>query len=503
MRLFQNRRATLGSFSFKGALISILLFLALAATAAEKNIVVFITDDQSPTMGCYGDRMAVTPHMDALAADGVLFREAFCTTASCSASRSVVLTGLHNHANGHYGHQHSYHKFSSYDWVQTLPVILAKAGYRTARIGKHHNGPEEVYFFEDKLPGNSRSPVEMADNCVDFINADDSKPFFLYFATSDPHRGGGVAEEIPYKPDRFGNKPNRGAYPGIDEVFFERNEVTVPPFLPDTPTTRAELTQYYQSVARIDQGLGRLVKILKESGKWENTLILYTSDHGMAFPGGKTTVYEGGLRVPLLVRNPYSDKRGHENNAMISFIDLTPTLLDFAGVFNREKQTTDLVTKRIGRGNRARNVPYPFHGRSFLPILDQENPEGWDQINASHTFHEIQMYYPMKVVHTRQYKLIWNIAHPLPYPFASDLWAAPTWQAQYKQGLDAPYGQKTVGEYIHRPKFELFDIANDPYEKYNLAADPAYAQVLEEYIAKMKAFQQETDDPWIMKWDYE
>ncbi|HIF34706.1 MAG TPA: heparan N-sulfatase, partial [Planctomycetaceae bacterium] len=153
------------------------LFLPLfaqVATAAERNIVLFITDDQSPTMGCYGDDAAQTPNLDRLAADGVLFTHAFCTTASCSASRSVVLSGLHNHANGHYGHLHSYHKFSSFPWVKTLPVLLAKKGYRTARIGKHHNGPEDVYFFETKLPGNSRSTVEMANNCELFIKEDDS-----------------------------------------------------------------------------------------------------------------------------------------------------------------------------------------------------------------------------------------------------------------------------------------------------------------------------------------
>ena len=150
----------------------LLLLLAVLVTnvlsATPKNIVFVIADDLSPTLGCYGDRTAVTPNLDRLAADGTLFRYAFATTASCSASRSVVLTGLHNHRNGHYGHLHSYHKFSSFPWVKTLPAMLAKLGYRTARIGKHHNGPEDVYFFETKLKGSSRSPMEMADNCEAF-----------------------------------------------------------------------------------------------------------------------------------------------------------------------------------------------------------------------------------------------------------------------------------------------------------------------------------------------
>ena len=481
-----------------------LVLVAMPASAAKKNVVFFITDDQSPTMGCYGDPVAKTPNMDRLAADGTRFTHAFCTTASCSASRSVVLSGLHNHANGHYGHQHSYHKFSSFPWVQTLPVMMSKLRYRTARIGKHHNAPEDIYFFETKIAGNSRSPVQMADNCRKFIKADDDKPFFLYFATSDPHRGGGTAEELPYKPNRFGNKPDRRAYPGVKEVVYDPKDVIVPHFLPDTPTCRAELAQYYQSVSRIDQGLGRLIEVLKEEGKWDDTLFIFTSDHGMAFSGGKTTVYEGGLVVPFIVRNPYQEKRGNVNHAMISFVDITPTILDWGGGLDeRTGAAKPEIARRQGGGRRNRGArPYAFHGRSILPIIEASRP-GWDTVYASHTFHEIQMYYPMRVVRERRYKLIWNIAHPLPYPFASDLWAAPSWQAQFKQGMDAPYGQKTVAEYIHRPEFELFDLEKDPHEARNLAAKPEHARLLEEMKKKLKEFQRRTQDAWIMKWDYE
>jgi N-sulfoglucosamine sulfohydrolase len=138
-----------------------------------------------------------------------------------------------------------------------------------------------------------------------------------------------------------------------------------------------------------------------------------------------------------------------------------------------------------------------------LSILDTPQPDGWDEVYASHTFHEIQMYYPMRVIRGTRYKLIWNIAHPLPFPFASDLWAAPTWQAQFTQGMDANYGQRTVGEYIHRPAFELFDLERDPKESTNVSDNPEYADVLADMKHKLKSFQQKTDDPWILKWDYE
>lgn len=488
----------------------ILALLSTLASAAPRNVVLFVTDDQSPDAGCYGNSVIQTPNMDALARDGTLFTHAFCTTASCSASRSVILSGLHNHANGHYGHQHNYHKFNAYTNIVGLPVYLSKAGYRTARCGKYHVAPESVYQFEETLPGPTRSPVVMANNCEAFIKADGDKPFFLYFCTSDPHRGGGEADELPYKPNRFGNpQPNSKGYPGVEEVVYDPKDVIVPGFLPDTPTCRAEVAQYYQSVSRIDQGLGRLVEILNEADKWDDTLFIYISDHGIAMPGAKTTVYEGGMRSPCLVRNPYNAKRGTTTDAMVSWVDIAPTIVDFAGQLdpqtgNVKPQIVKQVAKPApGTQTTRATKPGTFHGRSFLGVLAQEKTEGWDSVNASHTFHEIQMYYPMRVVRERRYKLIWNIAHPLSFPFASDLWAAPTWQAQFKLGKDAPYGVQTVHSYMHRPEFELFDLEQDPHEGNNLAKDPQHAKLLAEMIAKLKAFQRKTNDPWIIKWQYE
>lgn len=504
--------------TFLLALLAAIWFPATLATAAERNIIFIITDDQSHTLGCYGDRAAATPAIDALAADGMLFRNAFATTASCSASRSVVLSGLHNHKNGQYGHQHHYHKFASFADVVSLslPRVMQRAGYRTAQIGKYHVAPEIVYHFETYLKGNSRNAVQMAENCREFLSdTSDDRPFFLYFATSDPHRGGGVDDTsaLELKPDLFGNKPRHGAYPGVDEVFFDASDVPVPAFLPDTPETREELAQYYQSCARIDQGVARLVELLKEADLYDKTMIVFTSDHGMAFSGGKTTVYEAGLRVPFVVRNPYSDRRGLETKAMISHIDIAPTLLDFAGGLDADTNGPKdwLAPDRfwadypeMARENRDGGHQFrSYHGRSWLPLLDDPDREHWQTIFASHTFHEIQMYYPMRVVRDAKYKLIWNIAHGLPYPFASDLWAASSWQAQFQKGMDAPYGTKTVGEYIHRPAFELYDMEADPHESTNLASDPKYAEVLAEYQAKLRKHQAEMDDPWIMKWEYE
>ena len=452
----------------------------LAAEQKRPNVVLIVADDHGrEAVGCYGNPVIKTPGLDSLASEGVRFTHAFCTTASCSASRSVILTGLYNHATGQYGHQHAYHHFVSFENIKSLPVLLAQAGYRTARIGKLHVAPDEVYKFEAVLGDESRNPVAIAQRCKDFIAASDARPFFLYFCPSDPHRGGGKAEELPGKPDRFGNQPK--GHPGVAEDKYDPKDVIVPEFLPDMPECRAELTQYYQSVSRVDQGVGRLVEILKESGRYDDTLVIYISDNGVAFPGAKTTLYEPGMNLPCIVRSPYQKKRGLVSKAMINWADIAPTLLDFAGA----------LPERTG-----------FQGRSFKSILEDENPGGWDEIYASHTFHEVTMYYPMRVVRGRKYKLIWNIAHGLEYPFASDLWSSATWQAVLQRG-DKFYGKRSVKAYLHRPEFELYDLEADPAEVKNMADDPKYEKTLNELKDKLKAFQKRTKDPWILKWQYQ
>jgi len=407
----------------------------------QRNIVLIVADDHSPDTGAYGNPILKTPNLDRLASEGVRFQHHYATTASCSASRSVILSGLQNHATGQYGHQHDFHHFVSFDHIQSLPVLLSGAGYATAIVGTFHVAPKSVYAFDRFIGGHSRSSVVMADSAKAFIESAGSQPFFLYFATSDPHRGAGFAEELPYAPDRFGNRP--GGYPGVVPIVYNPDEVIVPPFLPDTPYVRAEIAQYYQAVSRVDQGVGHLLAALVETDRLDNTLIIYTSDHGIAFPGAKTTVYEPGLRIPLIVREPHGG-RGIVNHAMTSMVDITPSILDYAGVEPPQYE------QHIGLTALRQELPATssLHGRSFMDILGEESPVGWDEIFASHTFHEIQMYYPMRAVRDREYKFIWNIAFQLPFPFAADLWESPSWQDVYSKGLSARFGQRSVDEYI-------------------------------------------------------
>jgi len=436
------------------------------------NVVLIVVDNLGLDLGCYGNTVIKTPHLDALAADGVRMTHAFCTTSSCSPSRSVILTGQYAHANGMYGLQHAYHHFASFDHVRSLPTILPDAGYRTARIGKLHVGPESVYRFDEALEADSRNPVEMAERSREFMGGDG--PFFLHFGPYDPHRG------RPFnswpEPNPFANRPE--GYRGVETVEYRTEDVTVPAFLTDTPETRAELAQYYQAISRVDQGVGRLVEILKETGKYDNTVVVFLSDNGSAFPGALATLYEPGMRLPCIVRSPEQKRRGIACDAMINWADIAPTIADFAGVGAETEQ---------------------FQGRSFREAIANESPAGWDEIYASHTFHEVTMYQPMRVFRGRRFKLIWNIVHDQDLSFPRDIEESSTMQSLSRNGVER-IGKRRLRDLRRRPEFELFDLENDPGETNNLADDQGSRDVLDELTTKVRQFQERTSDPWIIAW---
>src|SRR5262249_39914239 len=138
---------------------------------------------------------------------------------------------------------------------------------------------------------------------------------------------------------------------------------------------------------------------------------------------------------------------------------------------------------------------YRLPGRSFLPIVNDDNPKGWDTVFGSHQFHEITMYYPMRSIRTPKHSYFINLAHKLDYPFASDLWGSTSWQGVLKRG-DSMMGQRSVKDYITRPREELYDLSKDPNELKNLANDPAHAEVLAGLRQRLRAWQDDTGDPW-------
>ena len=444
--------------------IWLLLLISTAALADARSVLLIIADDQGLDLGAYGNRVLKTPNLDQLAARGTLFTSAFATVSSCSPSRSVIYTGRYSHSNGMYGLAHDVHNQHLLSSVRTLPQLLKAEGYRTALVGKKHILPDDALPFDEELaperPGN-RDVAFIASEARKFIGKNADRPFLLVVGYSDPHR----AEQ------NFGNTR---AWPGVERETYDPAKVVVPAHLPDLPEVRRDLADYYESVSRLDSGIGMLLDALRQTGHSSDTLVIYLSDNGRAFPGAKTTLYDEGIHLPLIVWSPMQSKHGVRNDAMVSWVDIVPTILDWARV--------------------AKTQPLP--GRSILPILEQSDPPGWDRVFASHNFHEIQQYYPMRALRTRQYKYILNLAAPLEFPIAGDIAASPTWrtiEARPAVGL----GLRTTQAFLHRPPEELYDLGKDPAEVRNVAADPAYRAVLERMRAQLMKFRADTKDPWL------
>ncbi len=446
------------------ALVAATCLAAAPAQAPRRNILFLVADDLGRDLGCYGSFVS-TPHLDRLAASGTRFTHAFATVASCSASRAVILTGLYTHQNGQYGHAHHPYNFHTFPNVRSLPRVLKEAGYRTGLLAKLHVNPPSVYTFDVETPRGG--VAEIADAARKFFSDSADQPFFLHVGFHEPHRAG----------RGFGNeRPHRGVPPRK----YDPKEVKLPSFLPDIPEAREEIAEYAEAVGRMDHGVGLVLEALREAKQEANTLVFFFSDNGIPFPGAKTTQYDAGLNLPLLVSSPDQKRRGGTSSAMASWVDLAPTALAWAGL----------------------KAPPEMPGRSILPILDEEASEGWDAVFGSHIFHETQMYYPVRTVRTRTHKLMLNLAHPLEFPFASDLYASKTWQAVLARKLPT-MGRRKVDAYVHRPREELYDLEKDPDEVANLAADPAHAGVLAGLRARLKEWQERTKDPWLSKYRYE
>jgi N-sulfoglucosamine sulfohydrolase len=443
---------------------------ARAADPARKNVVLLIADDMGLDLACYGNDKIRMPNLDALAKNGVCFSHGFAVVSSCSPSRASLYTGLFPHTSGQYGLAHAEHNFHTRDNVQSLPRLLKDAGYRTGILGKVHVIPPSVYPFDATITeglGGNRSVAVMARKARQFFEESGDRPFLLVVGFSDPHRSA----------RGFGNE---NSYPDVQETRYDPKDVVVPSFLPDQPEVREDLADYYQSCSRLDLGVGLVLDALTATKNADNTLVLFLSDNGIPFPGAKTTLYDPGLHLPLLISSPVQKRRGLTNPAMVSWVDITPTILDWAGV----------------------KAPKVLPGRSVLPILEEEKPKGWDVVYGSHEFHEVTMYYPMRMVRTRQHKYLLNLAHQLDYPVAADLYDSKTWQSMLRRDAKM-LGERSLESFVHRPREELYDLEKDPNELHNVAGDPKYAEVLADLRKRLKSWQQATKDPWVVKYTHE
>jgi N-sulfoglucosamine sulfohydrolase len=452
----------------------------LVATA-RKYILLLIADDLGKNLGCYGAEVH-TPNIDAFASQGARFTHAFTSTASCSNSRSVIYTGLHTHQSGQYGLAGKQHHFVIFDNVKTSPAFFNDQGYLTGLIGKIHVGPISAYPWHVKHESSTRDVAWVADQAGEFFETakKKNKPFFLTVGYIDPHRD--------MTRSGFGNQDVFDAR--IHDTPYEPVSVKVPEYINNIDETKFEFSEYYRAISRLDQGVGLILAKLKSSGLEDDTLVMFLSDNGPPFLNSKTTLYDAGVRLPFIVRNPQATEKekGIENPNMISYVDIFPTFLDWTGT--------------------AHNAPPGLPGQSILPILSLSSPlpeESWKHhVFGSHTFHEVTNYWPTRFLRTRHFKYHRNVAWRLDFPFSADLYGSLAWDGirhSQPRGQEAAImvGQRKLRDYIFRPPEELYDLDTDPLEVVNLANDEKYKGKLVEMRGLLEKWQDETLDPWLYR----
>ena len=391
-----------------------------------------------------------------------------------------------------YGLHHAEHHYQSFDEVRSLPWILNETGgdYWYGIIGKKHFGPDKVYpfpFSYTELDGYDlnqvgRNITNMNNLVRKFLTEAKSKakPFFLYVAFFDVHRGCGTTFC-----EHFGDGTINGeVIPDWIPIDYMPEDVEVPPYLPDTPATRKDIAAQYRAVSRMDQGVGLFLKSLQEFGYEDNTLVILTADNGIPFPNAKTNLYESGSGEPMIVSNPMAPERwGQETEALASSTDIVPTILDWFGLKYPKYKIFGPTVE--------------LQGKSLLPVLHAEPTTGYDMVFSSHSLHEVTMYYPMRVVRDKNHRLVRNINFKMPYPIASDIFFSPTYQDMLKTTGNSTAWFKTLNQYYYRDEYELFDLDKDPMEKNNVINDPSYQDVAQSLKEKLHKWQTVTEDPWL------
>ena len=347
-------------------------FAGLTHAESRPNILLIVSEDNGPELGCYGDPYARTPNLDRLAGEGICFQHAFVPQAGCSQSRASFLTGLYPHQHGQIGL--ATWGFRMYrDDTANLPRSLKGAGYRTGIIGKLHVNPASAFPFDFREIGAgnfARNHLSDYSRHADaFINAGDG-PFFLSVNYPDAHDPWlRQVEGLPAEP-QSGSDVKAMPYMGIDP-----------------PGMREMVADYYNSLSRLDSLVGDLLTVLDRSGKAANTIVIYLGDHCADMLRGKRTCYEGGLRIPMLMRWPGKISL-QVRSELVSTIDLMPTLLVAAG-----------LQPSLG-----------LPGRALQPLF-LPGAAAWREhyFAEYHTHAADSNYFPQRSVRTQRYKLIENL----------------------------------------------------------------------------------------------
>jgi N-sulfoglucosamine sulfohydrolase len=400
------------------------------------NVVLFISHDTGRFVSPYGVGTVHPPNLERLAAESVLFENAFCTAPQCSPSRAALVTGRYPHSNGVMGLTHQDYAWSLHPSERPAAVLFGEGGYQTWLLGLQHETQDAgtLGFDHVDLCFNLAGVPERLE--VALAGRDPSRPFFCQLGCFETHR--------PW------------TQPGIEPDTSLG--ITVPAYLRDGPETRKEMAAFQGMVRHFDRELGRLLTVLDRSGLREDTILVVTTDHGAALPMAKGTLRDPGIETLLLMRYPGGGwGQGRRMGPLVSNVDILPTLLQAAGL----------------------EVPEAVQGTSFLSLLRGEETPARDAIFAEKTFHDC--YDPMRGVRTRRYKYIRYFEKTAHHPIPAD--------------TAMGGASRELGPVARSGFEELFDLEADPGETRNLAGQGAYAHVCEEMRARLAAWMQATRDP--------
>lgn len=433
------------------ALVLFALIQAHPASAADSlkspHIVLFMSDDHSwHDCGPYGATDVRTPCLDRLARESMRFELAFCASPTCAPSRASIYTGLYPFRNG----AHANHSLVK-DGLKTLPHYLQELGYRVVLAGKTHIGPRPLFPFEYLSGSNVMPPgkdhilwTDLNTRAVDQLLADhrQDRPLCLIVCSHSPH---------VFWPENDGYDPL---------------QIVLPPYLLDTPRTRKARCRYYTDVSWMDKQVGEVRDSLQRHGYADRTLFVYTADQGAQWPFAKWSLYDAGIRSPLLIHWPERVAPGSSTRAVVSLIDLLPTFVEAAGG----------------------TAPADIDGRSFLPVLLGRRDQHRAEVFASHTGDTNMNRAPMRCIRTARYKYILNLAPEIRYTthITEDPNADCYWRSWVQKAENNPKAARLVRRHQQLVAEELYDLSEDPFELKNLASDPVHAETLSELRRKLK-----------------
>lgn len=434
-----------------------LLWMAPSVSAQTENelpnILWITSEDNSPLLGCYGDKNATTPNLDQLAREGFRYTNAYANCPVCSPARNTIITGVYAASNGN---EQMRSAFRTSELIQAYSALLMNAGYYCTNNVKTDYNTSSI------------DASKVWDECsakAHYNKRPEGKPFFAIFNLMESH------ESSIFPPGAMFGMPSEQLVPKHNPAAM-----VLPPYHPDIPEMRHDWAVYYDKIEIMDARVGELLRELEALGEAENTIVFYYADHGGVLARSKRYVYETGTKVPFIVRIPEKyrhlfpgENPGGEVDRMISFVDLAPTLMSVVG----------------------EEIPAYMQGKAFLGSQVQKEPE-YVHMTRQRMDERIDM---ARAVKDKKFRYIRNyMPFRIPMQHLDFLFiatSAQAWEKAFHAGTLNPVQQIP---FLPKEVEELYDTENDPWEVNNLAGDPAYKEVLERMRAENKAWMAEIRD---------